>query len=53
LRIKRDSPLASGLVDKIDRSDQGQGQRLGGDDRNGLVLIAIGTRPLRSSPPSR
>ena len=40
--IKRDSPLASGLVDKIDRSDQGQGQRLGGDDRNGLVLIAIG-----------
>ena len=38
--INRDSPLASGLVDKIDKSDNGQ--RLGGDDRNGLVLIAIG-----------
>jgi hypothetical protein len=39
--IKRDSPLAVGLVDKIDSSSD-EGQRLGGDDRNGLVLIAIG-----------
>jgi hypothetical protein len=38
--IQRDSPLASGLVDKIDSKEEGQ--RLGGDDRNGLVLIAIG-----------
>jgi hypothetical protein len=40
--IKRDSPLASGLIDKIDNTDSRDGQRLGGDDRNGLVLIAIG-----------
>lgn len=38
--IKRDSPLAGGLVDKIDSKEEVQ--RLGGDDRNGLVLIAIG-----------
>src|SRR5688500_16266621 len=42
--IKRDSAVAGDLVDKIDRSDwadQGR-QRLGSDDRNGLVLVAIG-----------
>ena len=39
--IKRDSPLAAGLVDKIDSKEEVV-QRLGGDDRNGLVLIAIG-----------
>jgi hypothetical protein len=40
--IKRDSATAAGLVDKIDRSGGDDVQRLGGDDRNGLVLIAIG-----------
>ena len=39
--IKRNSPLAAGLVDKIDSKEEVV-QRLGGDDRNGLVLIAIG-----------
>ena len=42
--IKRDSAIAGELVDKIDRSDMGDfgRQRLGSDDRNGLVLVAIG-----------
>src|SRR5687768_9215796 len=42
--IKRDSAIAGDLVERIDRSDWPDGgrQRLGSDDRNGLVLIAIG-----------
>ena len=37
--IERDSALAPSLVELVDGSD---GQRLGGDDRNGLVLLAMG-----------
>jgi hypothetical protein len=42
--IKRDSAIAGDLVEKIDRSDWATvgSQRLGSDDRNGLVLVAIG-----------
>src|SRR5688572_26993965 len=42
--IQRDSAIVGDLVDKIDRTDLGDigRQRLGSDDRNGLVLIAIG-----------
>lgn len=42
--IERDSSIAGDLVDKIDRSDWSDvgRQRLGSDDRNGLVLVAIG-----------
>jgi hypothetical protein len=42
--IERDSSIAGVLVDKIDRSDWSDAgrQRLGSDDRNGLVLVAIG-----------
>jgi hypothetical protein len=39
--IQRDSALASGLVERIDRSG-GSEAGLGADDRNGLVLVAIG-----------
>jgi hypothetical protein len=38
--IQRDSALAGGLIERLDGSSRGQA--LGGDDRNGLVLIAIG-----------
>ena len=42
--IQRDSAIAGELVDKIDRSDSTDlgRQRLGSDDRNGLVLVAVG-----------
>jgi len=42
--IDRDSSVVGDLVDKIDRSDWADPgrQRLGSDDRNGLVLVAIG-----------
>ena len=42
--IQRDSAIVGDLVDKIDRTDPGDfgRQRLGSDDRNGLVLVAIG-----------
>ena len=42
--IDRDSSVVGDLVDKIDRSDWADvgRQRLGSDDRNGLVLVAIG-----------
>ena len=42
--IDRDSSIVGELVDKIDRSDWADPgrQRLGSDDRNGLVLVAIG-----------
>lgn len=39
--IAKDSALAGGLVERIDGRERG-GQELRGDDRNGLVLIAIG-----------
>lgn len=42
--IERDSSIVGDLVDKIDRADWADTgrQRLGSDDRNGLVLVAIG-----------
>jgi hypothetical protein len=42
--IQRDSKIAGDLVEKIDRNDWAdRGRlRLGSDDRNGLVLVAIG-----------
>lgn len=39
--IKSDAPAAMPLVDKIDRKMERQGE-LPGDDRNGLVLVALG-----------
>ena len=39
--IKSDAPVAAPLVDKIDKKMERQGE-LPGDDRNGLVLIALG-----------
>jgi hypothetical protein len=39
--IKEDAPVAAPLVDKIDRKSDRQGE-LPGDDRNGLVLVALG-----------
>jgi hypothetical protein len=39
--IARDSALAEGLVERIDGRDRSN-QQMQGDDRNGLVLIAIG-----------
>lgn len=39
--ISRDSALAEGLLGRIAQSDSANAQ-LGGDDRNGLVLIALG-----------
>jgi hypothetical protein len=38
--IQRDSAVAATLIERIDHSDRGQ--ELGGDDRSGMVLIAIG-----------
>ena len=42
--IEKDSKIAGDLVEKIDRNDWAdRGRlRLGSDDRNGLVLVAIG-----------
>jgi hypothetical protein len=39
--ISRDSATAEGLLDRIAQSDSAK-EHLGGDDRNGLVLIALG-----------
>ncbi|MBA3837117.1 MAG: hypothetical protein H2054_01725 [Sphingomonas sp.] len=39
--ISVDAPIARDLVDKIDQRMERQGE-LPGDDRNGLVLIALG-----------
>ena len=42
--IERDSSVVGDLVDKIDRADWADTGRqgLGSDDRNGLVLVAVG-----------
>jgi hypothetical protein len=39
--ISRDSALAEGLLDRIAHSNSSE-EQLSGDDRNGLVLIALG-----------
>jgi Flp pilus assembly protein TadB len=40
--INRDSTVAESLIERLDKGDQRRAE-LAGDDRNGLVLIAIGT----------
>ena len=42
--IERDSSVVGDLVEKIDRADWADSsrQKLGSDDRNGLVLVAVG-----------
>lgn len=39
--ISRDSAVAEGLIERLERGDQLRAE-MGGDDRNGLVLVAIG-----------
>ncbi|HEY0116847.1 MAG TPA: hypothetical protein VGB54_14125 [Allosphingosinicella sp.] len=39
--ITRDSAVAQGLIERLEKGDQRRHQ-MAGDDRNGIVLIAIG-----------